>query len=281
MDPLELRTAAARHPAAGARRGRRADRRPAFSTTPRGAKPRAFTCATATASSRLMAAGVTVAVISGRRSPAAAGPPGRTAGAPRLPRPERQAPGARPAAGGTRRTAPATWPASATTSPISRSWRLAGLGITVADAHPDVLRAADWVTAAAGGRGAVREVCDLLLASRQPRLTSARMELQHPVRLAAAGRRGAGHHLARVPHPSTEDEAPRAPALGLGLLRAGRPADRHGPRWPDPLPGVHGDRGAVAGGRHHHHAGRGGGLRAGRPGALETAGRPRTDTTGS
>lgn len=42
----------------------------------------------------------------------------------------------------------------------------AGLGITVADAHPDVLRAADWVTAAGGGRGAVREVCDLLLATR-------------------------------------------------------------------------------------------------------------------
>jgi 3-deoxy-D-manno-octulosonate 8-phosphate phosphatase (KDO 8-P phosphatase) len=45
---------------------------------------------------------------------------------------------------------------------------LAGLGITVADAHPEVLRAADWVTAAGGGRGAVREICDLLLASRQP-----------------------------------------------------------------------------------------------------------------
>ena len=44
---------------------------------------------------------------------------------------------------------------------------MAGLGITVADAHPDVRRAADWVTAAAGGQGAVREICDLLLASRQ------------------------------------------------------------------------------------------------------------------
>ena len=42
----------------------------------------------------------------------------------------------------------------------------AGLGITVADAHPDVRRAADWVTAASGGRGAVREVCDLLLSAR-------------------------------------------------------------------------------------------------------------------
>lgn len=46
---------------------------------------------------------------------------------------------------------------------------LSGLGITVADAHPDVLRAADWVTAAGGGRGAVREICDLLVASRQAR----------------------------------------------------------------------------------------------------------------
>ena len=46
--------------------------------------------------------------------------------------------------------------------------RAAGLGITVADAHPDVLDAADWVTIAPGGHGAVREVCDLLLAARQP-----------------------------------------------------------------------------------------------------------------
>ena len=45
---------------------------------------------------------------------------------------------------------------------------VAGLGITVADSHPDVRRAADWVTGAAGGRGAVREVCDYLLAARQP-----------------------------------------------------------------------------------------------------------------
>lgn len=44
---------------------------------------------------------------------------------------------------------------------------LTGLGITVADAHPAVLKAADWVTAARGGQGAVREVCDLLLAARQ------------------------------------------------------------------------------------------------------------------
>jgi 3-deoxy-D-manno-octulosonate 8-phosphate phosphatase (KDO 8-P phosphatase) len=44
----------------------------------------------------------------------------------------------------------------------------AGLGITVSDAHPDVLRTADWVTVNGGGRGAVREVCDLLLSARRP-----------------------------------------------------------------------------------------------------------------
>ena len=44
--------------------------------------------------------------------------------------------------------------------------RLVGLPIVVADAHPDVLASAAYVTAAAGGRGAVREVCDRILAAR-------------------------------------------------------------------------------------------------------------------
>lgn len=39
----------------------------------------------------------------------------------------------------------------------------AGLSVAVADAVPEVLAAAHWVTANPGGRGAVREVCDLLL----------------------------------------------------------------------------------------------------------------------
>jgi 3-deoxy-D-manno-octulosonate 8-phosphate phosphatase (KDO 8-P phosphatase) len=38
-----------------------------------------------------------------------------------------------------------------------------GHAVAVADAHPDVQRAADRVTTARGGRGAVREVCDWLL----------------------------------------------------------------------------------------------------------------------
>ncbi len=41
--------------------------------------------------------------------------------------------------------------------------RRAGLAIATANARPEVKRAAHYVTAAAGGRGAIREVCELLL----------------------------------------------------------------------------------------------------------------------
>lgn len=40
---------------------------------------------------------------------------------------------------------------------------VAGLSIAVANAQPKVLAYADWVTSKAGGQGAVREVCELLL----------------------------------------------------------------------------------------------------------------------
>jgi 3-deoxy-D-manno-octulosonate 8-phosphate phosphatase (KDO 8-P phosphatase) len=43
----------------------------------------------------------------------------------------------------------------------------AGLGIAVADAHQDALDAADLVTKHGGGHGAVREVCDWLMAARK------------------------------------------------------------------------------------------------------------------
>ena len=45
--------------------------------------------------------------------------------------------------------------------------RLAGVSIVVADAHPDVLELAQYRTTAAGGFGAVREVCDWVSASRR------------------------------------------------------------------------------------------------------------------
>ena len=43
---------------------------------------------------------------------------------------------------------------------------LVALPVAVADAHPDVLAAARFVTSRPGGAGAVREVCDLLIDGR-------------------------------------------------------------------------------------------------------------------
>lgn len=44
--------------------------------------------------------------------------------------------------------------------------RAAGLGLTVADAVPEVRAVADWCSAAVGGAGAVREACEWLLRQR-------------------------------------------------------------------------------------------------------------------
>ena len=41
-----------------------------------------------------------------------------------------------------------------------------GLAVAVADAHDDVKAAAHYITNKAGGRGAVREVIDMLLATK-------------------------------------------------------------------------------------------------------------------
>lgn len=41
-----------------------------------------------------------------------------------------------------------------------------GLALTVQDAHPDVIRVAHWRASRAGGKGAVREACDMLLSAR-------------------------------------------------------------------------------------------------------------------
>ncbi|MFM7067322.1 MAG: HAD hydrolase family protein, partial [Gammaproteobacteria bacterium] len=44
-----------------------------------------------------------------------------------------------------------------------------GAAVAVADAHPEVLAAAHHVTTLPGGTGAVRELCDALLAARSTR----------------------------------------------------------------------------------------------------------------
>lgn len=45
-------------------------------------------------------------------------------------------------------------------------FEVAGWAVAVADAYPEVRRAADYVLRAAGGRGALREVCEMILAAR-------------------------------------------------------------------------------------------------------------------
>ena len=44
--------------------------------------------------------------------------------------------------------------------------RYAGVAIGVANAHADIRPHCDWITTKAGGRGAVREICDALLTAR-------------------------------------------------------------------------------------------------------------------
>ncbi len=46
-------------------------------------------------------------------------------------------------------------------------FEVAGWAVAVADAQPEVLRAADFVTRKTGGHGAVREVCDLILQEKK------------------------------------------------------------------------------------------------------------------
>lgn len=45
--------------------------------------------------------------------------------------------------------------------------QLVGCGVAVADAHPTILDAADYTLSREGGRGAVRELCDLILADKR------------------------------------------------------------------------------------------------------------------
>jgi 3-deoxy-D-manno-octulosonate 8-phosphate phosphatase (KDO 8-P phosphatase) len=45
--------------------------------------------------------------------------------------------------------------------------RRVGLAFAVADAHPAAIEVADMVTPHVGGQGAVRSICDLLVASRE------------------------------------------------------------------------------------------------------------------
>ncbi len=47
-------------------------------------------------------------------------------------------------------------------------FEVAGWSVAVADAFPDVIRAADYVLSKNGGHGALREMCDLILNKNKP-----------------------------------------------------------------------------------------------------------------
>ena len=94
-------------------------------------------------------------------------------------------------------------PASATTRRDLPMIDRAALAIAVADAHADVIEAADWVTTHTGGDGAVREVCDLLLRARQAP--------------ASADRHGIGARRCRAALRAAGGPRPR----GAGSRRAG------------------------------------------------------------
>jgi N-acylneuraminate cytidylyltransferase len=44
-------------------------------------------------------------------------------------------------------------------------FEIAGWSVAVADAYPELIRAADFVLSKPGGHGALRELCDLILGS--------------------------------------------------------------------------------------------------------------------
>ena len=48
-------------------------------------------------------------------------------------------------------------------------FEIAGWTVAVADAYPEVIRAADFVLSKPGGHGALRELCDLILKQRDPK----------------------------------------------------------------------------------------------------------------
>jgi 3-deoxy-D-manno-octulosonate 8-phosphate phosphatase (KDO 8-P phosphatase) len=113
----------------------------------------------------LLAAGIEVAIISGRSSPAVDRRMAELGV-------QRVVQGCEDKADALRGLLAATGVAQRETAylgddtPDLPAMRLVGLPGSVADAHPDVRAAGLWVSTQAGGQGAVREFCELLLGAR-------------------------------------------------------------------------------------------------------------------
>ena len=115
----------------------------------------------------LLAAGIEVAVLSGRDSPAVTARM-RELGVTRVTQGVTDKVAALDELLGALGLPPARTACLVDDPPDRPLMRAAGLAPAVADAHPQVLAAARHVTAARGGTGAVREFCDWLLPARQP-----------------------------------------------------------------------------------------------------------------
>jgi 3-deoxy-D-manno-octulosonate 8-phosphate phosphatase (KDO 8-P phosphatase) len=116
----------------------------------------------------LMAAGVAVAAISGRRSAAAAARM-RELGVPHVVQACSDKVAALYRLTGRLGLDPLNCACICDDTPDLPLMSAVGLACAVADAHPVVLSAAHWIAKANGGRGAVRELCDALLRARADR----------------------------------------------------------------------------------------------------------------
>jgi 3-deoxy-D-manno-octulosonate 8-phosphate phosphatase (KDO 8-P phosphatase) len=117
---------------------------------------------------QVSAAGITVAIISGRKS-AAVAKRARELGIKHVTQGAADKLAALTRLASARKVALEHCACVGDDTPDAPILHVAGLAIAVADAHSDALNAAHLVTARPGGHGAVREVCDWLLEARRLR----------------------------------------------------------------------------------------------------------------
>ncbi|HEX5314815.1 MAG TPA: HAD hydrolase family protein [Gammaproteobacteria bacterium] len=115
---------------------------------------------------RLLAAGVAVIIISGRRS-AASAHRAQELGITAIHEGVSDKAGVLAEAAATAGVALADCAFMGDDEPDMPALEAAGIALAPADAIPAVRALADWCATSAGGRGAVREACELLLAARQ------------------------------------------------------------------------------------------------------------------
>src|SRR5690606_20383302 len=130
-----------------------------------GVEHKAFSVRDGVGIKQLLAAGIEVAIISGRASPAV---DRRMAelGVRRVVQGCDDKAGALAALLRDTGVAPGQAAYLGDDTPDLPAMRVVGLPAAVADAHPDARAAAAWISAQPGGRGAVREFCDMLLGAR-------------------------------------------------------------------------------------------------------------------